>query len=68
MGRAIRHIIYDNNGKILRTGICSESIYSLQAKAGEDIMEGSASDIDHKIVDGKIVPKSIGDLGDGRTQ
>jgi len=52
------YIIYDESGRILRTGVCPEDVFDKQTEVDEFIVEGSADDITQKIVDGKIVDKT----------
>ena len=54
----IQFIIYNNDGKIIRVGVCSEPLYDLQAQEGEKIIVGNADPTKHKIVDGKRVDKT----------
>lgn len=49
------YIVYNSNGEILRTGICPGQMVKIQ---GENVIEGVASDIEHKIINGEIVRKS----------
>jgi len=56
------YIVYDSNGKILRTGICQNIDFELQKKDGEFIIEGRANDALQKIVDGKIVDKTAEEI------
>jgi len=55
----IDFIVYDNDGNILRTGKCPQSILHTQASENENIMQGVASDDKHIIVDGEIVDKPV---------
>ena len=50
--------VYDNNGKILRGGFCSDLDFLKQANDGEFVMEGRADDVTQKIIDGKIFNKT----------
>ena len=52
------YIVYDNKGKILRTGSCSNTSFALKAGDGELIIEGVADDVTQKIIDGKVVNKT----------
>lgn len=55
-------IVYDKQGKILRTGTCQNSTFYRQAKENEFVMEDKANDSTQKIVNvgiaGKIVDKT----------
>jgi hypothetical protein len=55
----IDFIIYDDDGNILRTGKCPESILYTQINEGEHIMQGVASDDKHIIIDGEIADKPV---------
>lgn len=48
-------IVYDADGKILRTGHCQEEDFLLQAEAYEFIIEGEADFLTQYIVDGAVV-------------
>ena len=50
-------IVYDSEGKILRTGTCAAGDVSLQAGSGEFVMEGTADDAIQMIVNGEVVSK-----------
>ncbi len=52
------YIIFNEEGKILRTGYCTPHLYDIQAQDGEYIMEGKANDLEDKIVDGWIEKKT----------
>jgi len=53
------YIVYETDtGKIVRTGQCTNTMFSAQAGVGEDVLEGTASDIIQKVVDGKVVDKT----------
>ena len=54
----MRYIVYNQKGKILRTGTCSNVDFLLQAGEDEFIMEGKANDARQKIVNGRIVDKT----------
>ena len=51
------YIVYNSDGEILRTGRCADEDFDIQAKTGENILEGTARDSIQKIVDGKVVDK-----------
>lgn len=52
-------IVYDPaSGEILRTGECPEEMVAIQAKAGEAVMVGAASDVLFKVVGGQVVDKA----------
>lgn len=54
-----KFIIYNHAGEILRTGVCPDEAYNLQAQPGELIMEGEANDATQMVVDGKVVDKPV---------
>lgn len=57
----MKFIVYrKETGKILRTGSCPSSVFSLQADSTKDefVIEGIANDITQKVIDGKIVDKT----------
>ena len=60
----MNYVVYDRNGKILRTGICSEQDFELQAKdvAEEFVREGVANDLTQKISEGKVVDKTQAEI------
>jgi len=39
-----KYIVYNNDGRILRTGMCQAKIFLKQANEGENILEGEAND------------------------
>jgi len=49
------YIVYNDAGKILRTGSCPESDFEIQAGEGEQVLEGQANDSTQEIVDGAVV-------------
>jgi len=55
-------IVYNSQGKILRSGTCQDSTFYLQANESEFVKEGTANDITQKIinvgVNGKIIDKT----------
>jgi len=53
------YIVYrERDGRIQRTGICSDNVLNQQAKENELVIEGIANDRKQKIIDGKIVNKT----------
>ena len=42
-------VVHDDNGKILRTGSCPESMVEIQAGPGEETLRGKADDLTDKI-------------------
>ena len=48
------YIVYNDAGKILRTGSCPESDFDIQAGEGEQVLEGQANDSTQEIVDGAV--------------
>lgn len=55
-------IVYNRQGKILRTGTCQKSTLLLQAQEGEFVMEGLANDVTQKIVNNKIINKTTEEI------
>lgn len=51
-------IIYNKSGRILRRVGCPQWMGKHQAHEGEFVLEGTASSITQKIVDGKVVDKT----------
>ena len=45
----MNYIVFDDTGKILRTGICPPDLIDAQAGEGEFVMEGEADDELHYI-------------------
>ena len=56
------YIVFNGDGEILRTGICPDDMMNIQVQEGELVMEGTANDIEHRIVKGKIVRKSEAEI------
>lgn len=56
------YIVYNSNGKILRTGACGEDALFVQAGNNEFVIEGEANDVTQKVANpgiaGKIVNKT----------
>jgi len=50
-------VVYEEGGTILRSGVCAEADFVIQAQDGEFILEGVADDATQMVVDGKIVDK-----------
>lgn len=48
-------IVYDSEGRILKTGHCQEEDFDLQASGSESIIEGEADFLTQYIVDGAVV-------------
>ena len=48
------YYVYDDEGRILRTGSCPESMLNIQPGDGEFVMEGCADDSSQYILNGKI--------------
>jgi len=58
----IAFTVYNVSGKILRTGVCSETDFKSQAGNDEIVIRGTANDVTQKVVDGKIVDKTPGEI------
>jgi len=52
------YIVYDREGKILRTGICPDDMMEIQAQKDEFVMEGVANDIEDKIIDRQVIRRT----------
>lgn len=52
-------IVFSEYGEILRTGTCSDSHLPMQARDGENVIEGIADDSIHIIVNGKVQEKPV---------
>lgn len=50
-------IVYDLHGSIIRTGLCTDLDFLIQAEEGQFVMEGVADDLCHMILNGEIVDK-----------
>lgn len=55
-------IVYDSDGRILRTGTCQDNDFAKQAKAKEFVMEGTANDVTQKIVDGRVMNRTAEEM------
>jgi len=58
----MKFIVYNRNGKILRTGICAAKDLLLQAGKSEFAIKGMANDLIQKIVAGEIVNKTTEEI------
>ena len=62
----MKYAVIDQTGKILRTGICPAETFNLQAGKDEIVLDitdvGPISDITKKVVDGKIVDKTVEEI------
>ncbi len=47
-------IVYDNNGKIIRSGTCPEFDFDNQAQDGENIIEGVADQLNQYVKNGNL--------------
>lgn len=49
-------VIYNSNGEILRSGVCVDTDFDIQARKGEFILEAFCKDTEnYKVVDGHVV-------------
>jgi len=49
-------VIYNGDGEILRSGVCVDTDFDIQAREGEFILEASCKDTkNHKVVDGQVI-------------
>ena len=55
-------IVYNANGKILRTGLCQNETFAAQAHTGEFVMEGRNDGEFSKIENGAIVAKTQAEI------
>lgn len=62
------YIVYSPTGEILKAGFCPDDMMEIQAGAGESVMEGYCSDIENKIVDGKIERKTEEEIAASKTK
>jgi hypothetical protein len=60
-------IVYNSEGKILRTGSCPISHVEIQANEGEFVMLGDADDALHMIVDEQVVEQPTPEPPDNET-
>jgi hypothetical protein len=51
------YIVYDASGLILRTGVCAEQDFNLQANNDQLVMEGVANDSTQMIINGVVCDK-----------
>lgn len=59
----MKFITYNKiTGKITRTGHCQRSTFDHQAGEGESVLEAVGNDVRQKIVGGKIVNKTPGEI------
>lgn len=58
----MKYIVYNNAGRILRTGKCQDKDISLQAGDSEFVIEGKANDVTQKVVGGRVVDKTPGEI------
>jgi len=54
-----RYIVHNPKGKILRGGTCPDEMFKEQAGPGEFVLEGIANDVTQKIVNDKVVNKTL---------
>ena len=58
-----QYVIYDVSGRILRTGGCADDDLNIQVQnENENVMEGNADSVTQKVVEGRIVNKTAGEL------
>lgn len=51
--------VYDNTGRILRSGICQPDCLDLQAGAGEAVLNLASRDDQHYVQDGAILDRPV---------
>ncbi len=52
------YLVYNQEGKILRTGSCPDDMIEIQAQKDEFVMEGVANDIEDKIIDHQVIRRT----------
>lgn len=57
-----QYIVHNGNGEFLRTGICPDDMFELQAQNDEFVIEGTANDIEYRVMDGKIIRKTEAEI------
>ena len=57
----IDFIVHDNEGRILRSGLCQKEAVHLQATRGEVAIVGKACDEKHYILSGKVTERPLFD-------
>lgn len=55
-------VIYDNAGRVVRSGTCPETLYEIQAGLGESIIEGACDPARHYVAGGVITPYTPDEL------
>lgn len=58
----IDFIVHDNEGRILRSGLCQKEAVHLQATRGEMAIVGKACDEKHYILDGNVSERPLFDI------
>ena len=62
----MNYITYDENGNILKYGICSKEKYKTQKESGERIIQvdiyEDAIDITKKVINGRLVDKTSNEI------
>jgi len=56
------YIVYNEEGRILRVGVCPASMVQGQARQNETVMGGKANDMTQKIIGGRVVNKTANEL------
>lgn len=54
----VPYLVYDSEGRILRSGYCRGELVDLQAGEGESALRERADDARHKVVGGKLAAKT----------
>ncbi len=57
----IDFIVHDNEGRILRSGLCQKEAVHLQANEGEEVIVGRACDEKQYILGGKVTDRPLFD-------
>lgn len=53
----MKYLVFDNCGRILRSGQCQPHMLHYQARPGESAIEGEGRDDTHHVADGQVAPK-----------
>lgn len=60
----VNYIVHNQDGKIMRTGVCGVDVLPSQAGDGESAIEGTANDLTQKIVGKKVIDKTPQEIVD----
>lgn len=51
--------VHDNAGRILRSGLCQEECFDMQAQEGEFVIASQSSDETEWVSGGKVIPRPV---------